>query len=163
MKINEKNLAAFATSPSGIDKEGWLVKRGEVNKAFQKRYFVLKGNLLFYFEKRSDKEPIGVIILEGCTIELAEDEGQFGFKIVFHGQGNRTYILEAESQDSMEQWMKALACASFDYIKLMVTELQRQLDDMEESHFGNYITILEDPYCTTYLNGGTGSDNCNSL
>lgn len=70
MKINEKNLAAFATSPTGIDKEGWLVKRGEVNKAFQKRYFVLKGNLLFYFEKRSDKEPIGVIILEGCTIGM---------------------------------------------------------------------------------------------
>lgn len=131
MKINEKNLAAFATTPTGIDKEGWLIKRGEVNKAFQKRYFILKGNLLFYFEKKGEKEPIGVVILEGCTIELAEDEGQFGFKIVFHGQGNRTYILEAESQESMEQWMKALASASFDYIKLMVTELQRQLDEME--------------------------------
>lgn len=32
----------------------------------------------------------------------------------------------------MEQWMKALACASYDYMKLMVTELQRQLDAVEE-------------------------------
>jgi hypothetical protein len=31
----------------------------------------------------------------------------------------------------MEQWMKALACASYDYMKLMVAELQRQLDEME--------------------------------
>ncbi|XP_046987268.1 sesquipedalian-1-like [Schistocerca americana] len=132
MKINEKNLAAFASSATPVDREGWLVKRGEVNKGYQKRWFVLKGNLLFYFEKRGDKEPVGVIILEGCTIELAEDEDQFGFKIVFHGPGNRSYVLGAESQESMEQWMKALACASYDYMKLMVAELQRQLDEMEE-------------------------------
>ena len=52
-----------------FDFSGWLWKRGEVNKNFQKRYFVLKGNLLFYFDKRFDKEPIGVIILEGWFVE----------------------------------------------------------------------------------------------
>lgn len=67
MKINEKNLCVFATSPP-YDKEGFLLKKGEVNKAFQRRYFVLKGNLLFYFEKKGDKEPLGLIIVEGCTI-----------------------------------------------------------------------------------------------
>ncbi len=69
MKINEKNLCAYAVSPTfAADKEGYLMKKGEVNKGFQKRWFVLKGNLLFYFEKRYDKEPLGVIILEGCTV-----------------------------------------------------------------------------------------------
>lgn len=63
--------------------------------------------------------------------ELAEDEELYGFKIVFHGQGNRSYSLAAESQESMEQWMKALACAPYDYMKLMVAELQRQLDQMD--------------------------------
>ena len=29
---------------------------------------------MFYFERKTDREPIGVIILEGCTIELAEDD-----------------------------------------------------------------------------------------
>lgn len=67
MKINEKNLCMFASMPP-VDLEGWLNKRGEVNKSWQRRYFILKGNLLFYFEKRGDKEPLGVIILEGCTI-----------------------------------------------------------------------------------------------
>ncbi|XP_060523416.1 sesquipedalian-1 isoform X2 [Cylas formicarius] len=133
MKINEKNLCAFAVSATPVDKEGYLNKRGEVNKNFQKRYFILKGNLLFYFEKKGDKEPLGVIILEGCTIELCEDEEQFCFKIEFHGTNNRSYILGAESQESMEQWMKALACSSYDYMKLMVAELQRQLDDIEET------------------------------
>ncbi|RZF40495.1 hypothetical protein LSTR_LSTR000374 [Laodelphax striatellus] len=133
MKINEKNLAAYAVSATPVDREGWLVKRGDVNKTFQKRWFILKGNLFFYFEKRYDKEPVGVIILEGCTIELAEDEEQFCFKIVFHGPGNRSYILGADTQEAMEQWMKALACASYDYMKLIVAELQRQLDEMEEN------------------------------
>lgn len=138
-----------------VSTEGWLAKRGEVNKNYQRRYFVLKGNLLFYFEKRGDKEPLGVIVLEGCTIgkrflvftvcfakidsmeskldylELAEDGEQYCFQIVFHGINNRTYHLSAESQDLMERWMKALTCAGYEYMKLMVAELQRQLNEIE--------------------------------
>lgn len=125
-------MVAFATSATPVDREGWLNKRGEVNRGYSKRWFVLKGNILFYFDRRGDKEPVGMIVLEGCTIELAEDEEQFGFKIVFHGPNNRSYALGAESQESMEAWMKALACASYDYMKLMVAELQRQLDAAEE-------------------------------
>lgn len=68
MKINEKNLCAFASSATPVDREGLLELRCEVGKSYQKRWFVLKGNLLFYFDKKGDKEPVGVIILEGCTI-----------------------------------------------------------------------------------------------
>jgi hypothetical protein len=70
MKIlNEKNLAAYACAPSTpADKNGWLLKRGDLNRNYQRRWFVLKGNLLFYFEKAEDREPIGVIVLEGCTV-----------------------------------------------------------------------------------------------
>ncbi len=130
MRINDKHLANFAASNSPPDKEGWLLKRGEVNKAFQKRYFSLKGNLLFYFEKKGDKEPIGVIILEGCTVELTENSDAFTFELVFQGSGSRTYILSAESQEEMEAWMKAITCANYDYMRLMVSELQRQLDEL---------------------------------
>jgi len=133
MKINEKNLSAYSTSASPVDKEGWLCKRGELNKGYQKRWFVLKGNLLFYFDRKGDKEPLGVVILEGCSIELAENDDQFSFKIIFHGPNNRSYTLGADSQESMEQWMKSLACASYDYMKFMVADLQKQLKELEES------------------------------
>lgn len=76
MKINEKNLCMFATTPP-VDLEGWLNKRGEINKSWQKRWFVLKGNLLFYFERKGDREPLGMIILEGCTV----------------GKNERTFVL----------------------------------------------------------------------
>ena len=86
MKINDKHLVAFANSNAPIDKEGYLQKKGEVNKSFQKRWFVMKGNLLFYFEKRGDREPIGVIILESCTVELGDSTDAFAFDLVFKGK-----------------------------------------------------------------------------
>lgn len=117
---------------------------------------MLKGNLLFYFEKKGEREPLGVIVLEGCTIgkadnlidslkiakinfhaELAEDGEQYCFQVVFHGINNRTYFLSAESQDLMERWMKALTCAGYEYMKLMVSELQRQLEEIEGSKGAN--------------------------
>lgn len=32
MKINEKNLCAYSVSPTHIDKEGYLLKKGEVRE-----------------------------------------------------------------------------------------------------------------------------------
>ncbi|EDW02885.1 sesquipedalian-1 [Drosophila grimshawi] len=132
MKINEKNLCVFARSPP-FDMEGFLNKRGVVNKSFQRRYFVLKGNLLFYFETRLDKEPLGLIVVEGCTIELSleSDVDNYCFEIAFNG--NRTYILAADTHDSMEAWMKALTCAGYEYKRIIVAELQRQLQEIEDS------------------------------
>ena len=130
MKVNDKHLIAFATGSAPVDKQGYMLKRGEVNKAFQKRWFVLKGNLLFYFERKGDKEPIGVIVLEGCTVELAENVDAFSFELVFPGSGCRTYVFATDTQESMEDWMKSITCAGYEYMKLMVAELQRHLDEL---------------------------------
>ena len=127
MKINEKTVANFAVCSSPIDKEGYLYKRGELNKGFQRRWFVLKGNLLFYFEKKQDKEPFGVIIIENCGVQASPLEGHT-FEIAFDGPGCRTYVLQADSEEEMLSWMKSIAHASYEYLKTIVTELQRQLD-----------------------------------
>lgn len=92
---------------------------------------MLKGNLLFYFESRLDKEPLGLIIVEGCTIELSNEVDNYCFEIAFNG--NRTYILAAENQDSMETWMKALTCAGYEYKRIILAELKRQLQEMEDA------------------------------
>lgn len=78
MKVNEKNLIAIANASNlVIDKEGWLNKKAESNKGFQKRWFVLKGNLLYYFEKKTDREPAGVVIVEGCTVGKLQISDKF--------------------------------------------------------------------------------------
>jgi len=98
MKINEKHLISFVSGSAAIDKQGFLNKRGELNKAFQRRWFVLKGNLLFYFERRTDSEPIGVIVIDGCSVELTENSDKYAFELAFSGSGTRTYVLAADSQ-----------------------------------------------------------------
>lgn len=128
MKINEKNMIGYATCTSPVDKEGYLSKKGDV-KSYQRRWFVLKGNLLFYFDKKQDKEPSGLIVLESCSVQASASEKN-AFEISFDGPGTRTYFLVADNDEEMQSWMRAVSHASYEYLKSIVTELQRQVDDI---------------------------------
>lgn len=133
MKLNERSLAFYATCESPADNAGFLYKRGERHTAYHRRWFVLKGNMLFYFEERESREPVGVIVLEGCNVELCDSAEEFAFAIRFGGAKSRTYVLAAESQAAMESWVKSLSRASFDYMRMVVRELEKQLEEM---HWG---------------------------
>lgn len=132
MKLNEKNVASFATCSSPIDREGYLAKRGDFNKGYQRRWFVLKGNLLFYFEKKQDKEPLGLIVLEACSVQ-ASSQAKYAFEISFDGQGTRLYVMVADNNEDMEHWMKAISHASYEYMRSIVDELQRRVDRLTSS------------------------------
>uniref|UniRef100_A0A667Z674 Sesquipedalian n=1 Tax=Myripristis murdjan TaxID=586833 RepID=A0A667Z674_9TELE len=136
MKLNERSVAHYATCDSPPDKTGYLFKKGERNTAYHRRWFVLKGNMLFYFEERESREPIGVIVLEGCTVELCESAEEFAFAIKFDCAKARVYKMAAENQAAMESWVKALSRASFDYMRLVVKELERQLEEIQEAAGG---------------------------
>lgn len=133
MKINEKHLCDFAVGKAHVDKEGFLNKRGEVNRAYQRRWFVLKGNLLFYFDRPSDREPVGVVILDNCSVSPIEADEDYAFQLSFTGSGVRTYVLSASSQEEMEEWLLALTCANYDYVRSAVLQLQRQLDEINSA------------------------------
>uniref|UniRef100_A0A1A7WZ75 Sesquipedalian n=1 Tax=Iconisemion striatum TaxID=60296 RepID=A0A1A7WZ75_9TELE len=133
MKLNERSVAHYATCDTPPDKTGFLFKKGERNTAYHRRWFVLKGNMLFYFEERDSREPIGVIVLEGCTVELCESAEEFAFAVKFDCAKARVYKMAAENQAAMESWVKALSRASFDYMKLVVKELERQLEEVQEA------------------------------
>lgn len=139
MKLNERSVAHYATCDSPPDKTGFLFKKGERNTAYHRRWFVLKGNMLFYFEERDSREPIGVIVLEGCTVELCESAEEFAFAIKFDCAKARVYKMAAENQAAMESWVKALSRASFDYMRLVVKELERQLEEIQEAAGGSFV------------------------
>lgn len=139
MKLNERSVAHYATCDSPPDKTGFLFKKGERNTAYHRRWFVLKGNMLFYFEERDSREPIGVIVLEGCTVELCESTEEFAFAIKFECAKARVYKMAAENQAAMESWVKALSRASFDYMRLVVKELERQLEEIHEAAGGGFV------------------------
>ncbi|XP_028852217.1 sesquipedalian-1 isoform X1 [Denticeps clupeoides] len=131
MKLNERSVVHYATCDSPPDKTGFLFKKGERNTAYHRRWFILKGNLLFYFEERESREPIGVIVLEGCTVELCESAEEYAFAIKFDCAKARVYKMAADSQAAMESWVKALSRASFEYMRLVVRELEKQLDEVQ--------------------------------
>ena len=54
------------------DKEGFSTKQGGGIKTWKKRWFVLKGNRLWYFKGKTDTEAKGFIELEPGT--LVRDE-----------------------------------------------------------------------------------------
>ncbi|KAK5607149.1 hypothetical protein CRENBAI_006426 [Crenichthys baileyi] len=126
MKLDEKVVSFFESCNSPVDKEGYLSKKGELKTSYQKRWFVLKGNLLFYKERPGEKDVIGVIVLEGCTVQLCESEEQFAFSLVWSEPGLRTYKFAAEDQASQESWIKALLSASHSYLALLVVDMEKQ-------------------------------------
>ena len=132
MKLNDKNISSFAVCSSPVDKEGYLLKKGDQNRDFHRRWFVLKGNLLFYFQKKQDKEPLGVVVLEAFSVQVSS-HARYAFEIAFDGQGTRTYVLAADNDEEMQAWMKAISHASYEYLRSIVNELQRRVNLLTSS------------------------------
>lgn len=100
----------------------------ERNATYQRRWFVLKANLLFYQERPGDRHLLGVIVLEGCAVRRSDSDGQFGFSLVFEGPGLKTYRFAAGDHQTQESWVKALLSASHCYLSLLVRDLGRQYE-----------------------------------
>ena len=97
-------------------KEGWGHKEGLKTRNWKRRWFVLRPNVLLYYEKRElsleGKEPLGSIILFDCNIKPATEADcgkEFGVAI-FHPQ-RRTYYLHFSSEEERQSWCAALQAA----------------------------------------------------
>ncbi len=137
MRINERELVWFARTSKRVDAQGYLTKRGVVNTNAKRRWFVLKGNLLFYYKSQEDMNaaPIGLIILERCRVETSgrfSEADQFEFKLVFDGSDTREYQLAAETEDDMMRWMKLITEASYEYLRAVVSDLRRRVEEEEK-------------------------------
>ncbi|KAI4888578.1 hypothetical protein NFI96_021063 [Prochilodus magdalenae] len=100
--------------------------QGEVNTSYQKRWVTLKGNLLFYRERPGDREVLGVIVLEGCSVQLCDSDEQFAFSLVFSEAGLRTYKFSAGNQANLEGWVKALHSANHSFLSILQQDLRQQ-------------------------------------
>ncbi|XP_077734754.1 rho GTPase-activating protein 22 isoform X1 [Canis aureus] len=101
-------------------KEGWLKKQRSIMKNWQQRWFVLRGDQLFYYKDKDETKPQGFISLQGTRVtELLpgpEDAGKHLFEIGPGGVGLRekvpanpeALLLMASSQRDMEDWVQAI-------------------------------------------------------
>ncbi|KAI8994983.1 hypothetical protein BDB01DRAFT_774918 [Pilobolus umbonatus] len=94
------------------DMDGWLYKQGDKYRTWNKRWFVLKSNNLFYFKSPKAVRMKGIINLKGYRIELDESIhlGKYCFKA--HHERERTFYFYTEQEKDMKDWIKALMKAT---------------------------------------------------
>ncbi|VDI01182.1 Hypothetical predicted protein [Mytilus galloprovincialis] len=132
MRFNSKELTHIVEQ-GVVDKEGILsMKYKPEGRIFKKeetyitRHCKLKGNLLFYYKnKESRTEPLGVLVLERCTIEL-DDEIDNAFIIVFEGD-EPTYHFATRTETERDEWIQALHLSSYECLKMQLQSLREQI------------------------------------
>ncbi|XP_035582169.1 rho GTPase-activating protein 24 isoform X1 [Zalophus californianus] len=97
---------------------GWLRKQGGFVKTWHTRWFVLKGDQLYYYKDEDETKPLGTIFLPGNKVLEhpcnEESPGKFLFEVVPGGDRDRmtanheSYLLMASTQNDMEDWVKSI-------------------------------------------------------
>ncbi|XP_075711456.1 rho GTPase-activating protein 25 [Rhinoderma darwinii] len=98
---------------------GWLKKQQKsFVKNWQQRYFILKGQYLYYYKDEDDSKCQGFLFLPRSTVSEVscspDDAGKFIFEVI-PDQNKPTqdgYILMANSQAEMEEWVKVIKRAA---------------------------------------------------
>ena len=104
------------------DKDGFLTKQGGAIKTWKRRWFVLKGNKLWYFKTKTDTVAKGFIELEATTLIRDESATSKKKKPMFSIQargvkGRRVFMIIPDTQQESLEWIQAIrlnikACAS---------------------------------------------------
>mmetsp|Transcript_7181 Transcript_7181/g.10843 ORF Transcript_7181/g.10843 Transcript_7181/m.10843 type:complete len:437 (-) Transcript_7181:69-1379(-) len=92
------------------DKEGFLTKCGGRVKTWKKRWFVLKGDTLYYFKTQQDTDLTGSIPLEADS-ECKEDttNNVKGKKYHFTiSTTKRTFVIYADKEEITKAWVKSV-------------------------------------------------------
>ncbi|XP_025709789.2 sesquipedalian-1-like [Callorhinus ursinus] len=136
MKLHQKPVLSFfrGCRTQAPDREGILLKKGTRNTSYQRRWFILRGNLLFYLENQADHTPLGLILLENSQVEprLGATE-PYAFTILTpraEGTGGRAYKLAAENQEELGAWLWALAGASWRRLVVLLPPLEARYREL---------------------------------
>ncbi|CAL1687252.1 unnamed protein product [Lasius platythorax] len=150
MRFNKQELLTLATQPSQkFEKEGVLYVRERQEGFFRRteisleRWCRLRGNLLFYFKSREQwSEPLGVIILEQCTVRVDPPSNHvpYGFSIVF--DGGLFQQLGANTAEERDSWLQALQLASYECMRSQLLSLRQRIEAFSEHKHDTDIQML---------------------
>uniref|UniRef100_A0A4W6CCP3 Rho GTPase-activating protein 24 n=1 Tax=Lates calcarifer TaxID=8187 RepID=A0A4W6CCP3_LATCA len=103
---------------SNVIRCGWLRKQGGFVKTWHSRWFVLRGDQLYYYKDEEETKALGAIFLPGNKVTehptSGDEGGKFLFEVIPGGDRERmtanheTYLLMASTQNDMEDWVKTI-------------------------------------------------------
>ncbi|GAA93812.1 uncharacterized protein L969DRAFT_44015 [Mixia osmundae IAM 14324] len=116
--------SANALKQIGVpDHSGWMLKRGRQYNMAKLRYFVLKGQDLYYLKSDQERKIKGWIHLVGYKVLSDSDfsGGRFGFKILH--ESKPAHHFGSDDPSVIRTWMKALmkATISRDFSQPIIT------------------------------------------
>jgi serine/threonine protein kinase len=92
------------------DKEGSLRKKGHIVKNWKLRWFILKGDKLWYFKSKEALDtPLGEIVLteSKCSTTGEKIKKENCFQLTC-GDDGKVFVIQASTKDVMEAWVKAI-------------------------------------------------------
>uniref|UniRef100_H2ZKC4 Arf-GAP with coiled-coil, ANK repeat and PH domain-containing protein 2 n=1 Tax=Ciona savignyi TaxID=51511 RepID=H2ZKC4_CIOSA len=144
-----QSMQIFQTGDSGmymtwineaIVIEGHLFKRASnAFKTWNRRWFTIKDNKLFY-QKKKDDLTVVVDDIRLCTVRMSDEtERRFCFEIVLPG---KSFLLQAETDGARTAWIKAIQSSIGAAFKDTMDEIQTQKDTKSDN--SNPTSFLED-------------------
>jgi len=154
-------IGHFAKMESQVDlqtllqaRQGYLWKLGggqETGSKWNRRWFVLRDNVLMYFQAPRDflgfrDKPNGVVLLDEANIRPRDEKSARPFTFVLSHAGGESVVLAAESEKEMHEWMQAVRtsrmCVSDHAAAGMLEEARR---DSAEADLENARAKRSDP------------------
>ncbi|CAB3998928.1 rho GTPase-activating 24 isoform X1 [Paramuricea clavata] len=99
---------------------GWLTKQGGLLKAWRRRWFEIKGDILYYHKEQDDGRPLGEIMLPGNqiikhSVDPQNDPGRYKMEIIPGidkdgpvNSNHESYLLSASSEMERDKWMQVI-------------------------------------------------------
>ena len=134
------------------DLSGWLYMRSQINRAFQRHYFRLKGSNLSYYESATSPSAKGEVSLVGaiCGPPRTTPNTQFPYGL-WLSTPKQSFVLGAKDLDDLLPWVEALLTASFEPTGVSyLRELDLSLDTFTFQHQFYFFKHYELSQCSLF-------------
>jgi hypothetical protein len=124
-----------------IEKEGYLRKQSSnIKRDWKRRWFILQDGQLFYVRDDSDINPVHVQAVLLCTVRVSQKSDlDLCFDLI--SPNKRVYTLQAETEESMKQWMAVFQNCSEALLNASGTMLTAHEQTMSTTELKEHIDL----------------------